>query len=116
MFSKLIVIAAFLLGALVGAGGLYLSAPSLLAKAPPAANPLLSANRAELMRLVPFYFQPCGKILFEGAPAAARQIVENCVDQVKTNVWFNHQIKLSEADVLDPQVKAHWLSVMKSTP
>ncbi|SEB26328.1 hypothetical protein [Variovorax sp. YR216] len=104
-------IVAFVTGIATGGGAVYiLHAGQTIA---PPANPLLTANRAEMLRLVPNFFEPCGAIVFEDAKTSSPHAKEGCVDQIKTSVWNQSQIRLNDDDVLDPRVRARWLQVVR---
>lgn len=107
-----IIAAAFLAGAACGGAGVHLferQSPAAVASA----NPLLTADRPEFNRLVPFFFMPCGQILFEvGAPKSPRDR-EECLDQIKVAVFQYNQVRITNEDVLDPRVRAQWHKVMR---
>lgn len=112
MRSLWTLIVAFVAGTATGGGAVYVFQSSQPAVAAAPANPLLTANRAAMLRLVPNFFAPCGRIVFEDATTAPSE-KERCVDEIKTSVWHQEQVRLTEADVLDPRVRAQWLKVVR---
>lgn len=111
--SGTLLFATFFTGIAIGGGSVYYFVGRGANVAAEAANPLLTANRAEMLRLVPNFFEPCGAIVFEDAKTSSPRAKEGCVDQIKTSVWHQSQIRLSDDDVLDPRVRARWLLVVR---
>ncbi|MGO4395876.1 hypothetical protein AB4Z46_31430 [Variovorax sp. M-6] len=94
-----------LAGMVVGGGATYM----VVVPTRPA-NPLMTANAADFKAFVPYYFEPCGEIMFEGKDPRGR--FDDCARQTITQVRIATGIDLTAEDLRDPKVKSRWLSVM----
>lgn len=73
----------------------------------PPGNPLLAANALQLDMWIPSYPIPCGEIVFGAADARARNFAF-CLGEIRSRVAKYAKQELSDQDVLDPRVRAHW--------
>lgn len=73
----------------------------------PAGNPLLTADALRLDMWIPSYPIPCGEIVLGAGDARARNF-SFCLGEIRNRVARHTRQKLSDEDVLDPRVRAHW--------
>lgn len=76
----------------------------------PDGNPLLTADRGQFDRWVPFYPIRCGEIVFEKTDPKAQHFAF-CIGEIRRRVARATEKQLSREDVLDPRVKMHWQEV-----
>lgn len=77
-----------------------------------AGNPLLAASELQLDLWIPIYPIPCGDIVFGAADDPARHF-SFCVREIRNRVFFHANLELSDEDVLDPRVSAHWRATVR---
>lgn len=73
----------------------------------PPGNPLLAADALQLDMWIPSYPIPCGEIVFGAAYNRARNFAF-CLGEIRSRVAKYAKQELSDQDVLDPRVRAHW--------
>jgi len=78
----------------------------------PDGNPLLVASELQLGMWIPKYPIPCGEIVF-GAGDDPDGHFSFCVRQIRSRVAFYANLELSEDNVLDPRVRAHWRATVR---
>jgi hypothetical protein len=105
MRKVLILISVLVSGMTLGAGATYF----VVAPKRPV-NPLLKANAADFKALVPYYFDRCGEIMFEGKDP--KGLFDDCARQTITQVRRVTGVDLTAEDLRDPGVKARWREVM----
>ena len=78
-------------------------------------NPLLTANVGQLDKWIPFYPIQCGEIVFEKADPKDKELYFSfCIGEIKSRVALETGHQLSNDEILNPRVKAHWHEVMES--
>jgi hypothetical protein len=73
-------------------------------------NPLSIANRAQFDRWIPLYPIRCGEIVFEKVDKTDRQF-QGCVREIQNRVAHYTDTLITQEDVLDESVRAHWHEV-----
>lgn len=109
MLEKVGRIPVLLAGLILGGAATYFTTIIIQVERKPS-NPLLTANAADYQSFVPYYFEPCGKIMFEGNDP--KGLFDFCVRKTITQVRFATGITLTPEDLRDSRVKARWLAVM----
>jgi len=98
--------------ALSGNSELRAMSPERRIPVAPAGNPLLAASELQLDMWIPIYPIPCGEIVFGAADERARHF-SFCVREIRNRVFFHSNLELSDEDVLDPRVRAHWRATVR---
>lgn len=78
----------------------------------PGSNPLLAATEQQLDMWIPLYPIACGEIVFGVADDRARHF-SFCIREIRNRVAFYANLALSDDDVLDPRVRAHWRATVR---
>lgn len=78
----------------------------------PSGNPLLAASELQLDMWIPKYPIPCGEIVFAAADDPDGHF-SFCVRAIRSRVAFYANLELSENNVLDPRVRAHWRATVR---